>query len=360
MSILVDADTTFIVQGITGREAVNLTRECLDYGEGAKIVGGVTPGRKGREVHGVPVFDTVAQAVEHHGGPIDGSVVTVPPAFTKDAVLEAIANGVKLIVSVDTGIRAAEVVARANELGIDVIVTDHHLPEAALPPATAVLNPNRDDCPYPNKDLCGAGVAFKLAQALLNALDWPLGKARRIAESLLKIVAIATVADVVPLTGENRAMVKHGLDGLRDVRNPGLRAILDVAGFINGSVPSSRQVGFQIAPRLNAAGRMDTARTVIELFLTNDMERARELAKQLHDRNAERQIRTAPHPVAGSYLSCESGIWMSPLMCLIGPADDGMTSKSKISVGSHNVAQALGTSTTPEIWPWHGAVPRIE
>jgi succinyl-CoA synthetase alpha subunit len=100
MSILVDADTTFIVQGITGREAVNLTRECLDYGEGAKIVGGVTPGRKGREVHGVPVFDTVAQAVEHHGGPIDGSVVTVPPAFTKDAVLEAIANGVKLVVIV--------------------------------------------------------------------------------------------------------------------------------------------------------------------------------------------------------------------------------------------------------------------
>src|SRR3712207_5392486 len=100
MSILVNADTTFIVQGITGREAVNLTRECLDYGEGAKIVGGVTPGRLGREVHGVPVFDTVAQAVEHHGGPIDGSVVTVPPAFTRDAVVEAIENGIKLIVIV--------------------------------------------------------------------------------------------------------------------------------------------------------------------------------------------------------------------------------------------------------------------
>jgi succinyl-CoA synthetase alpha subunit len=98
MSILLNSDTTFIVQGITGREAVNLTRECLDYG--SKVVGGVTPGRKGREVHGVPVFDTVAQAVENHGGPIDGSVVTVPPAFTKDAVLEAIENGIKLIVIV--------------------------------------------------------------------------------------------------------------------------------------------------------------------------------------------------------------------------------------------------------------------
>jgi len=100
MSILIGAETSFIVQGITGREAVNLTRECLDYGAGAKVVGGVTPGRKGRDVHGVPVFDTVAQAVEHYGSPVDGSVVTVPPAFTKDAVLEAVDNGVKLVVIV--------------------------------------------------------------------------------------------------------------------------------------------------------------------------------------------------------------------------------------------------------------------
>jgi succinyl-CoA synthetase alpha subunit len=109
MAILIDADTTFIVQGITGREAVNLTRECLDYGRGARIVGGVTPGRKGRDVHGVPVFDTVAEAVEQHGGPIDGSVVTVPPAFTKDAVLEAIENGVKLTVIVTERIPRGDV-----------------------------------------------------------------------------------------------------------------------------------------------------------------------------------------------------------------------------------------------------------
>jgi succinyl-CoA synthetase alpha subunit len=107
MSILLSKDTTFIVQGITGREAVNLTRECLDYG--SKVVGGVTPGRKGREVHGVPVFDTVAQAVENHGGPIDGSVVTVPPAFTKDAVFEAILNGIGLIVIVTERIPRGDV-----------------------------------------------------------------------------------------------------------------------------------------------------------------------------------------------------------------------------------------------------------
>jgi succinyl-CoA synthetase alpha subunit len=124
VSILIDANTTFIVQGITGREAVNLTRECLDYGEGAKIVGGVTPGRLGREVHGVPVFDTVAQAVTHHGGPIDGSVVTVPPAFTKDAVFEAIENGIGLVVVVTERIPrrdVAEMVELAGLRGARVI-----------------------------------------------------------------------------------------------------------------------------------------------------------------------------------------------------------------------------------------------
>jgi succinyl-CoA synthetase alpha subunit len=109
MSILIDETTTFIVQGITGREAVNLTRECLDYGKGARIVGGVTPGRLGRDVHGVPVFDTVAQAVEQHGAPIYGSVVTVPPAFTKDAVFEALENGVKLVVIVTERIPRGDV-----------------------------------------------------------------------------------------------------------------------------------------------------------------------------------------------------------------------------------------------------------
>jgi succinyl-CoA synthetase alpha subunit len=122
MSILLSEDFTFIVQGITGREAVNLTRECLDYG--SKVVGGVTPGRKGREVHGVPVFDTVEQAIEHHGGPIDGSVVTVPPGFTKDAVFEAIENGIALVVIVTERIPrrdVAEMVELANLRGARII-----------------------------------------------------------------------------------------------------------------------------------------------------------------------------------------------------------------------------------------------
>ena len=139
MSILIDADTTFIVQGITGREAVNLTRECLDYGEGAKIVGGVTPGRKGRDVHGVPVYDTVAQVVEAHGGPIDGSVVTVPPAFTKDAVFEAIENGIKLVVDRHRAHPAPR--RRADGRARDAARRAHHRPQ--LP---------RDDRPRRRQD----------------------------------------------------------------------------------------------------------------------------------------------------------------------------------------------------------------
>ena len=141
-----------------------------------------------------------------------------------------------------------------------------------------MLNPNRPDCAYPDKNLCGVGVAFKLVQALLATLDWPPDKLRRVTESFLKLVAIATVADVVPLTGENRIIVKHGLRGLGDVRNPGLRALLDVAGFSDGRVPVGHQVAFRIAPRINAAGRMDTANAVIEMFLTADPARARVLA----------------------------------------------------------------------------------
>jgi single-stranded-DNA-specific exonuclease len=206
-----------------------------------------------------------------------------------EAIETAAAQGVTLVVSVDTGIRAAEVVRRASQLGIDVIVTDHHLPESELPPALAVLNPNRVDCPYPEKNLCGAGVALKLAQALLAEMDWPPERLRRVTESFWKIVAIATVADVVPLTGENRIIVKRGLEGLRSVRSPGLRALLDAAGCASGAAPSARQVAYQVAPRLNAAGRMDTAQAVIELFLTADAGRARELARQLDERNGERQ-----------------------------------------------------------------------
>ena len=206
-----------------------------------------------------------------------------------EVVEGAAAAGVSLIVSVDTGIRANEVVKHATALGISVIVTDHHLPEAELPAAVAVLNPNRPDCEYPEKNLCGAGVALKLLDALIRDFGWEQPRRERLIDSLLKLVAIATVADVVPLTGENRVIVKRGLAGLDRVRNPGLRALLDVSGFPEGDSPSSRDVAFRVAPRINAAGRMDSAADVIEMFLTEDAEQARALAAKLHELNADRQ-----------------------------------------------------------------------
>lgn len=206
-----------------------------------------------------------------------------------EVVEEAAAAGVSLIVSVDTGIRANAVVEHATGLGIDVIVTDHHLPETELPPAVAVLNPNRPDCGYPEKNLCGAGVALKLMEALIRDFGWEQARRERLIDSLLKLVAIATVADVVPLTGENRVIVKRGLAGLDRVRNPGLRALLDVSGFPEGESPNARQVAFQVAPRINAAGRMASAADVIEMFLTEDAEIARTLAAKLHDLNSDRR-----------------------------------------------------------------------
>ena len=206
-----------------------------------------------------------------------------------EVVDQAAREGVRLIVSVDTGIRAGEVVRHAHALGIDVIITDHHLPEQELPPALAILNPNRLDCDYPNKDLCGAGVAFKLVQALLARSGMPQSRQIALLDSFLKLVAIATVADIVPLTGENRVIVQRGLSGMRKVKNPGLRALMTVAGLDIGEPPSTHEVAFRLAPRINAAGRMATARDVIELFLTHDDTRAKQIAEQLNDLNRERQ-----------------------------------------------------------------------
>jgi len=206
-----------------------------------------------------------------------------------EVVDQAAADGTRLIVSVDTGIRAAAVVRHAQQLGIDVIVTDHHLPEAEIPPALAVLNPNQPGCEYPEKNLCGAAVALKLAQALFRELEAPAERVNRLTLSFLKMAAIATVADVVPLTNENRVIVRHGLHGLMETPNPGLRALMKVAGFGPGDAPTAGQIAFRVAPRINAAGRMDTAAAVIEMFLTGDSARAEALAAQLHDLNQDRR-----------------------------------------------------------------------
>jgi single-stranded-DNA-specific exonuclease len=244
------------------------------------------------DVDGTSAIVILKKGIELAGGAADFHVphrLRDGYGMRSDVVEDAAARGVSLIVSVDTGIRANDVVRHAAGLGIDVIVTDHHLPEAELPPAVAVLNPNRPDCSYPHKNLCGAAVAFKLVDALLRTCVWEDARRERTLDSFLKLAAIATVADVVPLTGENRVIVKRGLAGLDRVHNPGLRALLDVSGFPEGSAPSAGQVAFRVAPRINAAGRMDSAADVIEMFLTADATRARELAAKLHELNQDRQ-----------------------------------------------------------------------
>ncbi len=244
------------------------------------------------DVDGTSALVVLKKAIELAGG---DAACHVPHrlrdgyGMKSEVVEEAAARGVRLIISVDTGIRANDVVRHASGLGIDVIVTDHHLPESELPPALAVVNPNRPDCKYPEKNLCGAAVALKLADAMMTALGWEKARRERLIDSFLKIVAIATVADVVPLTGENRVIVKRGLEGLRHVANPGLRALLQVSGVEAGTVPAASRIAFHVAPRINAAGRMASASDVIELFTTADEARAQAISAQLQDLNLDRR-----------------------------------------------------------------------
>jgi single-stranded-DNA-specific exonuclease len=208
----------------------------------------------------------------------------------RDEVIErAAADGVRLIISVDTGIRAFAAAETARRIGIDLIVTDHHLPGTdGVPHALAVVNPNQDGCDYPCKHLCGAGVAFKLAEGLMQRrLD--VKDQSRLLMSFMKVVAIATIADAVPLLGENRVFAKLGLQGLRRPVNVGLKALLEVAKLGDGRALTATEVAFRVAPRLNAAGRMDAARDVVELFNEKDVERARQIAARLDQLNAERQ-----------------------------------------------------------------------
>lgn len=196
-------------------------------------------------------------------------------------------RNVKLVITVDCGITSVEPVRRAIERGIDVIITDHHLPPGTLPEAAAVLNPKQPGCEYPFKELAGVGVAFKLCCELIRRLTPKNGKKISV-ESLLKIAAIGTVADVAPLVGENRTITSLGLAGLANVRNPGLRALLKRLG-LSGRGLRAVDVGFKIGPRINAAGRLASANTAIDLFAAADEEAGWEICVELDRMNAERQ-----------------------------------------------------------------------
>lgn len=211
---------------------------------------------------------------------------------------DAAAEGIRLVVSVDTGIRAFAAADEAERLGLDLIVTDHHLPDAAgVPRALAVLNPNQPGCAYPCKELCGAGVSFKLAQAILESAARDGTELQRLRErtlpSFLKLLAIATIADAVPLTGENRVIAALGLRALSQPAQPGLRSLMELAGIDLTRPVSATDVGFRIGPRINAAGRMDIASDVVEMFLARDPVLARSLAEKLHRLNEDRRATEA-------------------------------------------------------------------
>lgn len=250
------------------------------------------------DVDGTTAVVILKTAIELCGGSADFHVphrIKEGYGIRDDVIERAAAGGVKLVISVDTGIRAFQAAETAKRCGIDLIVTDHHLPAAdeGVPRALAVLNPNQPGCDYPCKALCGAGVAFKVAQALFGKFKDQADQARLI-PSFLKMVAIATIADAVPLIGENRIMAKLGLEGLRRPVNGGLKALFEVSGLADiGRSLAAGDVGFRLGPRINAAGRMDVARDVIELFTSRDLGRCQEIAARLDLLNSQRQSEEA-------------------------------------------------------------------
>jgi single-stranded-DNA-specific exonuclease len=253
------------------------------------------------DVDGTTAIVLLKTALEMLGGTVDFHVphrLREGYGMQEEVLAVAAGRGVRLVISVDTGIRAFAAAEAAARLGVDLIITDHHLAQdlaqdvpgvAGLPNALAILNPNQPGCAYTCKHLCGAGVAFKLAQALLEA--WDADRARgKILPSFLKMLAIATVADAVPLLGENRVFASVGLEQLRRPASAGLRSLMQAAKLDPAQrALTTTDLAFRIAPRINAAGRMDVASEVVELFTTRDVVRAGELAAKLDRLNSERQ-----------------------------------------------------------------------
>ena len=282
---LQELHSPYLMRGM--REAVERISAAIGNRESILIYGDY-------DVDGTTAVVILKTAIELCGGSADFHVphrIKEGYGIRDDVIERAAAAGVKLVISVDTGIRAFQAAETARRCGVDLIVTDHHLPAAdeGVPQALAVLNPNQQGCDYPCKALCGAGVAFKIAQALFGKFKDEADQAKLI-PSFLKMVAIATIADAVPLVGENRVMTKLGLEGLRRPVNGGLKALFEVSGLAGiGRALAAGDVGFRLGPRINAAGRMDVARDVIELFTSREPERCREIAAKLDLLNSQRQ-----------------------------------------------------------------------
>lgn len=247
------------------------------------------------DVDGITSLVILAATLQALGGRVRPYIphrMTEEYGLNRQALAHLRQEGVHLVVTVDCGIRSADEIAYGRSLGLDVLVTDHHSVPESLPQAAALVNPKLPGSRYPYTDLAGVGVAYRVAQALLRVTrrmmrpgDQPLPLEEG---SFLDLVALGTVADVAPLTGENRNLVRDGLARLNATTRPGLLALFEVAGLTPGQI-DSEEIAFGLAPRLNAAGRLDTALRAYELLSTADPGRSRELAQELHAMNAERQ-----------------------------------------------------------------------
>lgn len=247
------------------------------------------------DVDGITALVVLASTLQALGGRVRPYIphrMTEEYGLNRQALAHLRQEGVRVVLTVDCGIRSLDEIAYGQALGLDILVTDHHSAPDTLPAAAALVNPKLPGSHYPFHDLAGVGVAYRVAQSLLRA-------ARRTArrtdpapgieeESFLDLVALGTVADLVPLTGENRNLVCQGLARLNATSRPGLRALFEVASIAPGRV-DSEEIAYGLAPRLNAAGRLDTALRAYELLSTANEERARQLARDLDELNAERQ-----------------------------------------------------------------------
>ncbi|WP_142504043.1 single-stranded-DNA-specific exonuclease RecJ [Melghirimyces algeriensis] len=266
-----DFHDPFLMDGM--QKAVERIRDALDRQEKILIYGDYDADGVSSTSLMMKVFQSLDADVDYY----------IPNRFTEGyglnekALEKAKERGVQLVVSVDTGISAVNEAKRAKELNLDLIITDHHEPPEHLPDAFAVINPKKPGCSYPYDQLAGVGVALKLAQALLD----------RLPEEVLDIAALGTIADLVPLMDENRVIASLGLIQMNQRLNVGLSALMDVSGV--SQEVGAGHVGFSLAPRINASGRLDTAATAVELLLTTDPKKARSIAEELDRMNRERQ-----------------------------------------------------------------------
>jgi len=272
-----DFNDPYLLSGM--KEAVQRVRQAIDKREKILIFGDY-------DVDGVLSVVMLLKALEALGAEADYFI----PARLKDGYGLKVEHvdvvrekAARLVISVDCGIKAHDFVKKVKEIGVEVIITDHHLPGPDLPPAAAVLNPTLHDSGYPDKNLAGVGVVFKLLQALFE----DDGRKAQLSH-YLKMVSIGTISDIAELRGENRIFVKQGLKGLENPANLGLKSLLEICG-LKGRRVREGDVGFRIGPRLNAAGRMESADQAVRLFLTSSSDEARDIVAHLDELNSLRQ-----------------------------------------------------------------------